>query len=237
VIIPAYNEAERLARVLEPLLAAPGVDEIVVVDDGSTDGTASVVRRFAAQCCRIRLIELPENCGKGGAMRWGALNTDAEAILFLDADLIGLQPEHAAALLAPVTAGEAQMTIGVFRGGGWATDLSHFLVAWITGQRAMRRAAFLSLTGIARSRSGVETMITKQARAQGWRVLPVVMHGVTHTMKESKLGPLRGTLARLKMYAEIARSLRERAQPEEELVEVLEPLGAEYREADAVEEV
>src|SRR5207247_1944781 len=87
-IIPAFNEAARLGAVLEPLLAAGSVDEIVVVDDGSADTTAEVVRAFGERSARVRLLRLPENRGKGGAMHSGALNTDAETILFLDADLI-----------------------------------------------------------------------------------------------------------------------------------------------------
>lgn len=206
-IIPAFNEGKRLGQVLTPLLAAPGVDEILVVDDGSTDDTAAVARRFCECSPRLRLIELPENRGKGGAMRWGALNTDAEAILFLDADLIGFQAEHVAGLVDPVTSSQADMTIGVFRGGRGATDLSHYLVAWISGQRAMRRDAFLQISGVASSRSGVETVITRHARRSGWRVAPVVMPGVTHTMKEEKIGFARGARARFRMYGEIFRTL------------------------------
>src|SRR5262249_49767486 len=150
----------------------------IVVDDGSTDDTAAVARRFCDGSGRVRLIELSENQGKGGAMCWGARNTGAEVILFLDADLIGLHPEHPAALIEPVARGEAEMTMGVFRGGGLATDLSHLFAPGITGQRAMRRRAFLTLRGVQRARYGVETLITRQARAQGWKIAPVVMRGV-----------------------------------------------------------
>jgi glycosyltransferase involved in cell wall biosynthesis len=215
-IVPAYNEEARLAGVLAPLLETPAIDEVVVVDDGSTDATAATARRFAESCPRLRLIELPENRGKGGAMVCGARNTTAETILFLDADLIGLKPEHVADLVGPVASGEAEMTIGVFRGGRGATDLSHYLVAWISGQRAMRRQSFLTITCVAESRSGVETAITRHARARKWRVRPVVMHGVTHTMKEEKIGVLRGAAARFRMYAEIGRSLLEPHTPEPE---------------------
>jgi glycosyltransferase involved in cell wall biosynthesis len=230
-IVPAYNEAARLAGVLTPLLEAPVVDEIIVVDDGSTDGTAGVARQFCLQSSRVRLIELPENQGKGGAMRWGARNTDADVVLFLDADLSGLRPEHPAALLAPVLRGEADMAMGVFRGGGLATDLSHWLAPGITGQRAMARYAFLSLTAVQRARYGVETLINRQARAQGWRISHVVMCGVSHPVKERKIGWVRGVHSRLKMYLEIAHALTETrdATPDP----APERAGAtEYREAE-----
>jgi len=216
VVIPAFNEETRIGEVLRAVVAAPGLAEIVVVSDGSRDGTAAVARQFAA----VRVLELPENRGKGAAMRFGGLATDADLLLFLDADLIGLRPEHVTDLLQPVLAGEAEMTVGVFRGGRLATDLSHFLVSYISGQRALARDLFLSIPGITTSRSGVETAITKYVKARGHRVRNVAMNRVTHPMKEEKLGTIPGLKARLKMYWEIARSLTNSHEPDEEYVEV-----------------
>jgi hypothetical protein len=202
-VVPAYNEEARIGAVLTAILAAPELDEIVVVNDGSQDGTAAVARGFS----RVRTLDLPENRGKGAAMRVGALATTAEILLFLDADLIGLRPEHVGDLLRPVVAEEAAMTVGVFRGGRLATDLSHFLVSYISGQRALHRDLFLGIPGIATARSGVETTLTRYVKARGLRVRNVAMYGVTHPMKEEKLGTLPGFKARLKMYWEIGRSL------------------------------
>lgn len=225
-VVPAYNEETRLAGVLNPLLEATLVGDVIVVDDGSADGTAAVARRIRDANPRVRLVELPENLGKGGAMRRGAVIAEAETILFLDADLIGLRPEQVDDLVRPVLEDRADMTLGVFRGGRGFTDLSHFLVAWISGQRALRREAFLAIPGIDGSRAGVETAITRHARAHCWRVAPVVMPGVTHTMKEEKLGFLPGARARLRMYREIARALFDAGESE--------PVTAE-RATEAVE--
>jgi glycosyltransferase involved in cell wall biosynthesis len=216
VVVPAYNEEARLGSVLSVLLAAPGLDEIVVVNDGSRDGTAAVARGFGA----VRLVDLPENRGKGAAMRCGALATTADLLLFLDADLIGLRPDHVGDLVGPVLAGEAAMTVGVFRGGRLATDISHFLVSYISGQRALHRDLFLAIPGLTTSRSGVETAITKYVRARGLAVRNVAMYGVTHPMKEEKLGPLPGFKARLRMYWEIGKSLVDRHEAEDEAVDV-----------------
>jgi hypothetical protein len=103
--------------------------------------------------------------------------------------------------------------VGVFRGGRLATDLSHFLVSYISGQRAIRRELFLSIPGISYSRSGVETAITRHVKARGLRVQNVAMQGVTHPMKEEKIGLIPGSRARLKMYWEIARSLLDGKTP------------------------
>jgi glycosyltransferase involved in cell wall biosynthesis len=113
-VIPAYNEATRLPRVLQVLTQSDSLHEIIVVNDGSLDNTAEVAQQFA----RVRVLNLPVNRGKGGAMFAGATATDADVILFFDADLIGLRTDHVAKLLEPVRKGEVAMAIGVFRAGG-----------------------------------------------------------------------------------------------------------------------
>lgn len=97
IVIPAYNEARRLHPTLvgwTRFLDESGiVAEIVVADDGSTDGTAAVVREAAAGDPRIRLVSLPRNEGKGGAVRAGMLAAVAPYVLYVDADL-NIAPSH-----------------------------------------------------------------------------------------------------------------------------------------------
>ncbi|MCS7066171.1 MAG: hypothetical protein NZL85_07850, partial [Fimbriimonadales bacterium] len=135
-----------------------------------------------------------------------ATATDADVIVFFDADLIGLKPEHVSRLLEPVLSGEVPMAIGVFRGGRLSTDLAQILAPFISGQRAVLRDLFLEVPAIESTRSGVEIALTLHFLRQRYPVAQVVLTGITHTMKEEKLGWLRGTLARWKMYAEIARA-------------------------------
>jgi dolichyl-phosphate beta-glucosyltransferase len=90
IVIPAYNEAKRVSRALEPILAfieAKSWDaEIIVVNDGSTDGTADVVREFQSHHSAVRLIDNPVNHGKGQAIRDGVRWATGDIILFADAD-------------------------------------------------------------------------------------------------------------------------------------------------------
>lgn len=92
VVIPAYNERERLGRSLDLLSAhlarfAHRDTEVIVVDDGSTDGTPELVREWCARWPAVRLIQLPTNRGKGAAVRAGVLASHGEVVAFADADL------------------------------------------------------------------------------------------------------------------------------------------------------
>jgi dolichyl-phosphate beta-glucosyltransferase len=90
IVIPAYNEAKRLPRTLQSILAflkAESWDaEVIVVNDGSTDDTAAVVRSFAAANPVISLIDNQVNCGKGQSIRDGVQRASGDIILFADAD-------------------------------------------------------------------------------------------------------------------------------------------------------
>jgi dolichyl-phosphate beta-glucosyltransferase len=87
VVVPAYNERNRIAKMLHEAQAVlkewPGESEIVVVDDGSRDGTAAYVRETFPS---VRVLALPRNCGKGGAVRRGMLVARGQLLLMADAD-------------------------------------------------------------------------------------------------------------------------------------------------------
>ncbi|MEN6356655.1 MAG: glycosyltransferase family 2 protein [Armatimonadota bacterium] len=202
-IVPAYNEKDRISLVLEAIKNAQFVDEILVVSDGSTDGTYELVSSDPG----VRVMNLETNRGKGGAMRAGALGTDADVILFLDADLVGMDGDKVDAIIKPVANGKADMAIGIFNGGRGPTDLAQFLTPYISGQRAMRRDVFLDIPGLDGVRSGVETAITKYFRSRNLKVSRVALAGCTHHMKEEKLGFLKGFSARMKMYYDITKIL------------------------------
>lgn len=200
-IVPAYNEKDRISAVLDAIKNASRVDEIIVVSDGCTDGTYELVSADRA----VKAIRHETNRGKGAAMRTGAENTDADVVLFLDADLIGMDGGLVDAMAAPVAEGEADMAIGIFRGGRGSTDLAQFIAPYISGQRAIRREVFLGIPKLDQVRSGVETAITKYARAHNLRTVRVALPGCTHCMKEEKLGLVRGFLHRIRMYVDIGR--------------------------------
>ncbi|MHB9105823.1 MAG: glycosyltransferase family 2 protein [Armatimonadota bacterium] len=149
-LIPAYQEAERIAATVTAARALPGVTRVLVVDDGSTDGTAELAAGAGAE-----VLCLPQNGGKGAAMRAGLAacpGADDDIFLLLDADL-GETAAQADRLLQPVLDGVADLTIarfpragkagfglvkGLARTGTWLLT-RRVLQAPISGQRACRR--------------------------------------------------------------------------------------------------
>ncbi len=187
IIIPAYNEEERIGATLEAVGKIPGVDRILVVDDGSTDETVAIAREAGAE-----VMALEENQGKGEALRRGLVRArDAEIVVFLDADL-GASAQEAGKLLHPVLEGWADMTIARFppakkKGGfGFVKSLARWgiqkttglrMESPLSGQRAMRREIIEQLEVAAGF--GVEVALTIDAFKAGFRLKEVPVN-MTH---------------------------------------------------------
>lgn len=201
-VIPAYNEEATIAVIVDTLHAMPEIDEVVVVSDGSSDETAQ-----AARAAQARTIEFTENRGKAAAMCAGFDATDADVVLFLDADLVGLTHQHVLALLVPVVRGECDMAVGLFSQGRVATDLAQILTPYLSGQRAVRRQVMAEMLraepDVDVTRFGIEVALTRHAKRMGHRVLEVPLEEMSHVVKEEKRGLVKGLAARMKMYWEI----------------------------------
>jgi len=201
-VIPALNEEATIGDVVSTLRHVELIQEIVVVSDGSEDRTAAVARAAGA-----RVLEHQVNQGKAGAMKTGFEATAAPVVLFLDADLMGLTPQHVYALLCPVLEGEADMSIGVFDDGRAVTDLAQLVAPYLSGQRAVKREIIQEMFRAApeadQSRFGIEVALTRHVNNRGYRTKTVSLGEMSHRMKEEKLGLVKGAAARLKMYYEI----------------------------------
>jgi len=203
VIIPAYNEEQRIGNVLRAVTRAKIPQEVIVVSDASHDRTAYVARTYPG----VRVLELPFNSGKGGAMAAGANATDAEVLAFVDADLSGLRPEHVDGIIRPLLENRCDMCIGVFRGGKFWSDTAQRISPYISGQRALKRGLFEKIPFMTEIRMGVEVTINTYAKRNKAKVIRVVLRGVSNTYKERKLGLMKGAAARAKMWAEIGRAI------------------------------
>lgn len=202
-VIPAYNEEKTIEGVVRTVKASPLVAEVIVVNDGSEDGTSEVARRAGA-----KVIDLVSNRGKGAAIQVAMKASQGEVLLLLDADLVGLRPEHIKCLLEPVLKGDSEMTVGVFEGGRAATDLAQAIVPGLSGQRAVRRSMLKKTSGLDMTRFGVEVALNRVAKELGVPTTEVLLPDLTHVMKEEKMGLVRGFMARLKMYWEIVKAVQ-----------------------------
>ncbi len=194
VLIPAFNEAQRVGAVIKVCLEANL--PVVVVSDGSSDGTVA-----AAENAGAKVINLPENKGKGASLFAGLEHISTPFTLMLDADLVGLTPAHLLDMIEPVRNGKTGMTIGIFRSGGLLTDFGNRATPHLSGQRMASTSWFLEVPGL--SQRWPEPAITEHLKTTGttWEYVP--LEGAGQIMKEMKRGLLKGMFARFEMYRHI----------------------------------
>ncbi|MCK4678849.1 MAG: glycosyltransferase family 2 protein [Bacteroidales bacterium] len=182
-IICAYNEEETIKNVVTTV-SDYFFDEVIVINDGSTDKTDEIVRGLT-DLHNLKYISLPENKGKGYAMATGVKNAIGEIITFIDADLSNLTEEHFSQLLTPLISKEADMVLGQPTETVINYSVNPFKA--LTGQRTVWKSDILSiLEDISSSRFGVETLINLCYKANGKRVKYISLNGLKHPTKFQK---------------------------------------------------
>jgi glycosyltransferase involved in cell wall biosynthesis len=111
VVMPAYNEAHTISKVVKAVLAQPMVAELIIVDDCSSDGTREVLKSLAEHEPQIRYFEHGENLGKGAALKTGISKATADFVIIQDADL-EYDPAEYGKLLAPLLSNKADAVFG-----------------------------------------------------------------------------------------------------------------------------
>jgi 2-polyprenyl-3-methyl-5-hydroxy-6-metoxy-1,4-benzoquinol methylase len=200
--MPAYNEAGTVATVIGQVLDSPYVQELIVIDDGSTDATVEIVQ--AIDDPRVRLLVQPINLGKGAALRRGFAEATAPFVIVQDADL-EYNPEEYATVLGPLLAGDADVVYGSrflsgqphrvlyywhALGNRFLTHASNMftnlnLTDMETCYKAFRREVIQSLV-IEEDRFGIEPEITAKIAAGGWRIYEVGISYSGRTYSEGK---------------------------------------------------
>ena len=218
VLIPAHDEAARIAASVESALGIPGVSKVLVIDDASGDATADLAEAAGAE-----VLRLSSNLGKGAALDVGLarVRAGADVLLMLDGDL-GASAAQGALLLEPVLSGEAAMAVAAFprpegkagfglvkglarfgiRALGGAAGRSFAATAPLSGQRAMTRECWEKVTPFAFG-YGVEVALTVRALRSGLTVVEVPT-----TMSHDATGrDAAGFAHRGRQFAHVARAL------------------------------
>jgi glycosyltransferase involved in cell wall biosynthesis len=191
IIVPVYNEAATVGQVIERLLTIdlPVAREIIVVNDGSTDGTRAVLDQRAPRTDSVQIVHAPVNRGKGSAIRIGIAEARGSIIAIQDADL-ELDPAQLADLLRPIIASEAAVVYGSrFLSGRpqapWMTVAANRVLTGITnllyGSRLtdMETCYKIMRTDVARrldlqsNRFDIEPEITAKLLRQGHHILEI----------------------------------------------------------------
>jgi len=196
VIIPAHNEAPRIASVIRSALGSTQVARVLVVDDGSADDTESVAKHAGAE-----VLRLVPNRGKGQAMLAGVRATQEPIVLFLDADLTGLTPGYVERLIRPVASGLCVMAVGLSEKEHVWAGLQEALPR-ISGQRAVLRAVLQQVPESFWDGFRIEVGINRIANKFG-RTCDVTLFGVGATPKWNKGNVGQGILNSVRMIREV----------------------------------
>lgn len=215
MIIPAYNEAATIKDTVHAMCVTPGIDEVVVVDDGSTDNTAFIAYEEGAT-----VLQMDKNAGKGAALNKAIAEVQADIYLLVDADL-GITAKETKKLLEPIVNGHADMSIAIMQAppghkGGfglvmklakWGIErlTSSKVIAPISGQRAIRKEVLAAIGGF-ENKFGVEVALTIDALRKGFRVVEMEL-----PLKHRLTGrSLTGFAHRAQQFVDIARALWKR---------------------------
>ena len=200
VVVPAFNERATIAGVVQTVLRQPLVREVIVVDDGSTDGTWQALQPLAAADARIKIFRHENNRGKGAALRTGFPHAAAPVVIVQDADL-EYDPAEYPLLVNPILAGRADVVFGSrFQGAGahrvlyywhslgnkFLTTLSNMctdlnLTDMEAGYKAFRRE-ILQRIRLEEDRFGFEPEITAKVSRLNLRIyeVPISYYGRTY---------------------------------------------------------
>jgi glycosyltransferase involved in cell wall biosynthesis len=202
VVMPCYNEARTIGEIVKRVLASPHTAELLIIDDGSNDGTRDLLGAFDDE--RVRVLLQPENLGKGAAIRRGFQEATADFVIVQDADL-EYDPVDYDLILEPLLSEVADVVYGSrFQSGrprrvlyfwhsvgnrlltllsNMFTDLN--LTDMETCFKAFRTEVVKSLD-LQEDRFGIEPEITAKVAAAGWRVWEVGISYSGRTYAEGK---------------------------------------------------
>ena len=187
-VVPVYNEEKTIKNVLEVLTSSDRINEIIVINGGSTDRTPHIINKFKSnKKLKIRIMNLKHPNGKGDAVRIGTKNIKSEILLFFDADLIGLKKEHIDKLLEPVVNEGAAMVIGLRDKGNLIGNMLMPYFPLTGGERAILTKVFMEIRKCPLIEGwGLESVMNDYCKKKKLKIFKVKLDGMNHIGLQTK---------------------------------------------------
>ncbi len=183
-IICVYNEEETVESVILSTSREQGIDEIIIINDGSTDRTEDIIDDLQLQL-DIKVIHFLNNKGKGYAMAVGVENATNEIVVFIDADQTSIPPNYTKQLIDPLLNDESDMVLGYSTVNILSKDVNPLKI--LTGERALFKKDIMPiLDKIKESRFGVETLLYFYYIYLGKSIKFLMLKGLKHRDKYKK---------------------------------------------------
>jgi len=181
-IVPVYNEEKTVGNVLKVLTSSDKINEIIVVNGGSTDSTSEIINKF-----KVKIINLKHPNGKGDAVRIGTKNIKSEILLFFDADLIGLKKEHIDKLLEHVVNEGAAMVIGLRDKNNIIGNMIMPYFPLTGGERAILTKVFMEIRKCPLIEGwGLESVMNDYCKKKKLKIFKVKLDGMNHIGLQTK---------------------------------------------------
>jgi len=188
-VIAAYNEAPRIGEVLKIVSSSPLINEVIVIDDGSSDNTFEIAKKFD-----VKIIKNQKNIGKTLSVKKGVEVSKNDLIMLLDADLDGLTLSSIKSLADPVLNGKVDWTISL-RENSFKT-MRLLKMDWLSGERVVPKKLLADPLIWSRPEVGygLETLMNKSLLDRKYTFRTVYLKNVINTRKTNKEGLIKGTI-------------------------------------------
>ncbi len=201
-VICAYNEEERIGNVLAAVYKHPLINEVIVVDGSSIDGTRDIVKEYKG----VRLLSCGQKKGKSYAVTVGVAHARNDLLMLLDADLLQLKRSDITKLARPVLAGKADVSLSFRKNNVFLSNYAQLIgLDFISGERVLPKALLQKhARAIARLPSfGLEVFMNRLIIEKGMRIRIVKWEKVLNPLKAKKRGFWKGVYSEVLMVRDI----------------------------------
>ncbi len=185
-IVPVFNEEKTIKNVLTTLNKSRIIDEIIVVNDASTDKSLKKIKSFKSK--KLKIISLKKNLGKSDAVKIAAKNLKTDILFFCDGDLINLKEEHVNQIIEPLRDRKIAMSIGLRDYGLMGNFFyKNGFFPLIAGERALHYSIFRNVMKNPLVKGyGLEVVLNDYCKRNNIPIYKNIMKGLKQTVKTKK---------------------------------------------------